>query len=343
MKTILITGGAGFIGSNLVEYLWTHYPDYKVLVLDQLTYAGNLDSVPADIKSDRGRFEFWYGNIKNPAIVDEMVGKSDVVIHMAAESHVSRSIFDDAVCFETNVIGTQVVSSAVLKHAERVERYIYLSTSEVYGSALTNPMDEDHPLNPRSPYASSKAGADRLVYSYVTTYDIPAVIVRPFNQFGPRQHLEKAIPRFITGAITGDPIVVHGDGTSTRDWVFVRDTCEAIDRLIHCDLDKIRGEVINLGTGRETTVKQIVEMVLDIFGEFQSTIKYIADRPGQVKRHISSTEKAERLLGWSAGTGFEEGLRLTAKWYTENPDWWKNQLWMRYIPILTRDGTMEMY
>lgn len=343
MKTILVTGGAGFIGSNLVEYLCTKYPSYKILVLDQLTYAGDLNNVPADIKSDRERFEFWYGNIKNPAIVNELMGRSDIVIHLAAESHVSRSIFDVAICYETNVMGTQVITDAVLKHRERVERYIYISSSEVYGTARTTPMDEEHPLYPMSPYASSKAGADRLVYSYMVTYNIPAVIIRPFNQYGPRQHLEKVIPRFVTGAITDESIVVHGDGASTRDWVYVQDTCKAIDKVMHCDFHSIKGEVINLGTGREISLNEIVERVLDIFGESNSIIRYIADRPGQVKRHVSSTEKAERLLGWKAETKFEDGLLLTSRWYVENPDWWKNQLWMRFIPIRTPAGTIEMY
>ncbi len=343
MKTILVTGGAGFIGSNLIEYLCNNYPDYKILVLDLLTYAGDLNNMPVDLETERERFEFWYGDIKNSAIVNELVGRSDVVVHLAAESHVSRSIFDVVACFETNVMGTQVVTSAVLKNMDSVERYIYISTSEVYGTALTNPMDEEHPLNPKSPYASSKTGADRLVYSYMATYNIPAVIIRPFNQYGPRQHLEKALPRFITGAITNESIVIHGDGSATRDWVYVRDTCKAIDELIHCDLDKIRGETINLGSGRETSLTQIIEIVLDIFGESSSVVEHISDRPGQVERHISSTEKAERLLGWKAETKFEEGLRYTAKWYAENSEWWKNQLWMRFIPILTKDGKVEYY
>ncbi|MCI0411074.1 MAG: GDP-mannose 4,6-dehydratase, partial [Acidobacteria bacterium] len=190
MRTVLITGGAGFMGADVVGYLYRKYPDYRILVLDLLTYAGNLSSIPEAIKQDH-RFSFWYGSIKNSQLVDELVSHSNVVVHMAAESHVARSIFDNAICYDTNVMGTQVVANSVLKHRKTVERLVHISTSEVYGTALSAPMNEEHPLNALTPYASAKAGADRLVFSYWATYDIPAVIIRPFNNYGPHQHLEK--------------------------------------------------------------------------------------------------------------------------------------------------------
>ena len=200
MKTVLITGGAGFIGSNFVHHLYNKYPDYRLLVVDALTYAGNVHNCP-DGAMGSGRYEFWYGDVRNGELMDTLVGQSDIVVHMAAESHVTRSIYDNKLFFETDVLGTQAVANAIVKHRDRVERFIHISTSEVYGSALDEKMSEEHPLNPMSPYASAKCGADRLVYSYWATYDIPATIIRPFNNYGPYQHLEKAVPRFITSVL----------------------------------------------------------------------------------------------------------------------------------------------
>jgi dTDP-glucose 4,6-dehydratase len=222
-KTILVTGGAGFIASNFVRYILEKYTNYRVMVLDCLSYAGNPENFNGGV-IDSARFSFWYGNVRNPEIVNTMVSQADVVVHMAAETHVARSIYDNAVFFETDVLGTQVVANAVLKN-RNVERFIHVSTSEVYGTALTEPMAEEHPLNPASPYASAKAGADRLVYSYYVTYGIPAIIVRPFNNYGPYQHLEKVIPRFITSALLNEPLTIHGDGKSLRDWLYVEDHC----------------------------------------------------------------------------------------------------------------------
>ena len=230
MKTFLVTGGAGFIGSNFVHHLFHKYPDYRILVLDLLTYAGSVDNLPTDFHdaSSSGRIEFWYGDVRNASLVDNLVRRADVVVHFAAETHVTRSIFDNHHFFETDVLGTQVISNAVLR-AENVDRFIHISTSEVYGTADSSLMDEQHPLMPLSPYAAAKAGADRLVYSYWATYQLPATIVRPFNNFGPRQHLEKAVPRFVTSCLLDEPLRVHGDGSAARDWIYVQDTCEAID------------------------------------------------------------------------------------------------------------------
>jgi len=342
MKTLFITGGAGFIGSNFVRYIFNKYPDYKAVVLDALTYAGNPENISEDIKNSE-RFQFWYGNVNNLSLVDKLVSEGDVVIHFAAESHVARSIFDNRLFYETDVLGTQSVANAVLKNSSRIERFIHISTSEVYGTALSVPMTEDHPLNSTTPYASAKAGADRLVYSYWKTYDIPAIIIRPFNNYGPYQHLEKVIPRFITNAILNEPLTVHGDGKNSRDWIFVEDVCQAIDHALHCDLNKVRGEVFNIGTGRDINVLTIAHAVLDIMKKPKSLISHIGDRPGQVKRHISSTQKAQELLGWKAETSFEKGLIRTAEWYRNNRKWWEKMLWMRHVPILTRDGKVEMH
>jgi dTDP-glucose 4,6-dehydratase len=341
-KTILITGGAGFIGSNFVRYVFANYPGYRITVLDALTYAGNANNLPESIKSD-SRFSFWYGNVRNADLVNELVAQSDIVIHFAAESHVARSVFDNLVFFETDVLGTQVMANAVSKHCNSVERFVHISTSEVYGTALEVPMTEDHPLNPSTPYASAKAGADRLVYSYWVTYDIPAVIVRPFNNYGPNQHLEKVIPRFVTSALRDEPLTIHGHGTATRDWTYVEDCCQALDRVIHVSFEKVKGQVINVGTGRDISIQDIAEVVLDRLNKPRSLITHIGERPGQVERHISSTEKALLTLGWKATTDFQQGITKTIEWYQQNPDWWQKLLWMRHVPIRTKEGKVEYH
>src|SRR5216683_1233853 len=264
-KTILVTGGAGFIGSNFARHIYNTYPEYRILVVDSLTYAGSVANLPEGAQQS-GRYEFWYGDVRNGELMDTLISRADVVVHMAAESHVTRSIYDNRLFFETDVLGTQTVANAVTKCRDRVERFIHVSTSEVYGSALSEQMDEEHPLNPMSPYASAKCGADRLVYSYWTTYQIPAVIVRPFNNFGPRQHLEKAVPRFITSCLLGEPLTVHGDGSAARDWLFVSDHCEALDLLIHAERERVIGEVVNFGTGSHTSVLAMAELIRELAG-----------------------------------------------------------------------------
>jgi dTDP-glucose 4,6-dehydratase len=344
VSTILATGGAGFIGSNFVRHIYKHYPDYRILVLDLLTYAGSVENLPVGFHEvDNGRLQFWYGDVRNASLVDTLVGESDVIVHFAAETHVTRSIYDNHHFFETDVLGTQVVANAVLKHAKRVNRFIHISTSEVYGTAKAEKMDEDHPLLPMSPYASAKAGADRLVYSYWATYQLPAIIVRPFNQYGPHQHLEKVIPRFITSCLLDEPLRVHGDGSAARDFTHVEDTCRALDCIIHSDLKPLAGEVINLGSGESWSLSQIAPLVIRKMNKPDTPITYVGDRPGQVFRHTADASKAQRLLGWTPRIGFDEGLDRTIEWYKANRAWWQKQLWMREIPITSKSGRREMH
>ncbi|MGI9546560.1 MAG: dTDP-glucose 4,6-dehydratase [Flavobacteriaceae bacterium] len=344
MKTILITGGAGFIGSNFVRYLYDKYSAYRFIVLDALTYAGNVKNLPVDINdgSDE-RLAFWYGNVRNGELVDTLVSQSDVVVHFAAESHVTRSIYDNYLFFETDVLGTQVVANAILKYNETLERFIHISTSEVYGSAMSEKMDEQHPLLPMSPYASATCGADRLVYSYWATYGLPAIIVRPFNNFGPYQHLEKAVPRFITSCLSGEPLTVHGDGSAARDWLFVQDHCEALDRILHIERDKVIGEAINLGSGRHINLLDIAKAVQNAMQPLKSPIQFVGERPGQVFRHTCDASKAKTILGWQPRVSFEQGLDHTIQWYRDHEDWWRPQVWMRHIPIITASGKRELH
>ena len=339
-RTILVTGGAGFIGSNFVQHLMRRSQDDRVVVLDALTYAGHLNSIAPDLIASP-RFEFWHGDVKNEGLVNQLVERSDVVVHLAAESHVARSIYSDRGFFETDVLGTQVVASAVARYGDRVERFIHISTSEVYGTAVEAPMDEGHPLNPTTPYASAKAGADRLVYSYWVTYGIPAIIVRPFNNYGPRQHLEKVIPRFITRAMHDNPLTIHGDGSASRDWVYVEDCCDALGRLLDVRAESVVGQVINIGTQRDTSVDQIARSILRLMGKSESLLTTVNDRPGQVDRHLGSYEKAKKLLGWAPTTDLDSGLGRTIEWYRANEEWWRSMEHMATVPVRMADGTIE--
>lgn len=343
-KTIFITGGAGFIGSNFVHYLRRHYPDYYVIILDCLTYAGSIRNLPeAYLAHGNESCEFWYGNVRNAELVNNLMARADIVVHFAAETHVTRSIYDNLLFFETDVLGTQALANAALKNRHRVERFIHISTSEVYGTALSESMDENHPLNPSSPYAAAKAGADRLVYSYWVTYDLPVVIVRPFNNYGPRQHLEKVLPRFITSVILGEDITVHGDGLAARDFIHVADTCRGIDCLMHAPLDQVSGEVFNLASGGHRSILSLANDVVNALGYDPQRISFTGDRPGQVFRHTGDYSKIQKKLGWEPGISWEEGLRQTIEWYKNNKEWWERQIWMRSIPIRSKDGKLEMH
>jgi dTDP-glucose 4,6-dehydratase len=318
-KRVLVTGGAGFISSAFIRHLLRATP-YEIVSLDALTYAGNLENL-ADIRSHE-RLSFVQGDIRDHALIRAVVEQIDVIVNAAAESHVEKSIREGASEFvATNVEGTRVLLDAIREVP--VERFILISSSEVYGSAETVPMDEQHPLNPRSPYAATKAGADRLAYSYHATYELPIVIVRPFNNYGPRQHPEKVIPRFVIQALEDEPLTVHGNGSASRDWLYVDDDAEAIEAVIEADLDAVVGEVINVATGVDESVSRIADLVLELLGKPASLKEFVHERPGQVRRHVGSTDNAERLLGWRARTSLEEGLARTVQWYRENEAWWR--------------------
>ncbi len=318
-KRVLVTGGAGFIPSNLIRHLLAATP-HEVISLDALTYAGNIDNL-ADVLA-HPRLSFVHGDIRDAKLMAEVVSQVDVVVNAAAESHVEKSIIEGASEFvTTNVEGTQILLDAVRRSP--VERFILISSSEVYGTADYAPMDEEHPLKPRSPYAATKAGADRLAYSYWTTYDMPVVIVRPFNNYGPFQNPEKVIPRFITQALCDQPLTIHGDGHASRDWLYVEDDAEAIAAIIEADIDKVSGEVLNVATGIDIPVSEIADMVLDALGKPRSLKVHTPERLGQVDRHIGTTEKMAERTGWRARTTFEDGLERTAAWYRENEAWWR--------------------
>jgi dTDP-glucose 4,6-dehydratase len=296
---------------------------YEVVSLDALTYAASLENL-ADVLSHE-RLSFVHGDIRDADLVRELVAGVDVIVNAAAESHVEKSIRDGASEFvTTNVEGTQILLDAI--RDQPVERFLLVSSSEVYGTAEYAPMDERHPLEPRSPYAATKAGADRLAYSYRVTYGLPIVIVRPFNNYGPRQHPEKLVPRFVTQALSGEALTVHGDGHASRDWLHVDDTASAIEALIDAPLDAVAGEVVNVATGADLSVSEIARLVLEAVGDPTVEIVHVEERPGQVDRHIGSTDKLARLTGWRASTSFAEGLERTITWYRDNEAWWRGIL-----------------
>src|ERR687891_1139728 len=293
-KRVLVTGGAGFIAANFIRHLLAKTP-YEVVSLDALTYAGNVENL-ADVMSHE-RLSFVHGDIRDADLVRDVVAEVDVIVNAAAESHVEKSIREGGSEFvRTNVEGTQILLDAI--RDAPVERFILISSSEVYGTAERDPMDEEHPLNPRSPYAATKAGADRLAYAYWVTYELPIVIVRPFNNYGPRQHPEKVVPRFVTQALADEPLTVHGDGHASRDWLYVDDDAEAIEAIIETPIDRVAGEVLNVATGVDIPVERIADLVLDVLGKPASLKSHVPERPGQVDRHIGSTQKTERLTGW---------------------------------------------
>jgi dTDP-glucose 4,6-dehydratase len=322
MSRVLVTGVGGFIPSNLILHLLEH-TGHDVVSLDALTYAGNLENLSAFMSHPR--LEFVHGDIRDASLVRRVVGDVDVIVNAAAESHVEKSIRDGASEFvTTNVEGTQILLDAIRETP--VERFLLVSSSEVYGTAERDPMDEEHPLNPRSPYAATKAGADRLAYSYWVTYDLPIVVVRPFNNYGPRQHPEKVVPRFITQALAGEALTIHGDGTASRDWLHVDDTASATEALIEAPLDRVAGEVVNVATGVDISVLDIARLVLEAVDNPEATTVHVDDRPGQVDRHIGSTDKLERLTAWRSSIAFEDGLGRTVDWYRENEAWWRSVL-----------------
>ena len=321
-----MTGGAGFISSSLIRHLLARTP-YELVSLDALTYAGSLDNLDGMIGHER--LTLVHGDVRDAGLVRELVAGVDVIVNAAAESHVEKSIREGASEFvTTNVEGTQVLLDAIRETP--VERFLLVSSSEVYGTARVVPMDEEHSLEPRSPYAATKAGGDRLAYSYFVTYGLPIVIARPFYNYGPRQHPEKALPRFVIQALAGEALTVHGNGSASRDWLFVQDDAEAIEALIAAPIEDVAGQVLNIGTGVDVSVLEVARRVLEAVGNPAATIAHVADRPGQVDRHVASTEKMERITGWRARTSFEDGLEHTVDWYRRHEHWWR--------AVLEREG-----
>ena len=317
---LLVTGGAGFVGSNLVAYLAGRHPDWHITVLDALVYSGRVENIPRDIR-ESGRFELVVGDVRDAMLAADLLRNADAVVHLAAQTHVDRSIADATPFVMTDVHGTQVMLDAARRRA--VARFIHMSTSEVYGTARGVPITEEHPLEPASPYAAAKAGADRLAYSYWRTYGLPVVILRSFNIYGPRQHVEKMNPLFITNALDGKPLPVYGDGSATRDWLHVDDVCRAIEATLAADISELAGEAVNLGTGRETSAVGMARMILAHLGLPEERVSFVADRPGHVTRLCSSVSKARQLLSWAAQVPLEPGLARTIDWYAANEEWWR--------------------
>ncbi len=315
MKTFLITGGAGFIGSNFIHYLLNRYDDVRVINLDKLTYAGNLDNL-RDVEKDP-RYRFVKGDICDAEIVDPLVRDADVVINFAAESHVDRSIGKPDDFIRTDVYGTFVLLEASRKYG--IEKFIQISTDEVYGSTLGESFKETDPLMPSSPYSASKAGADRLAYSYFVTYDLPVVITRCSNNYGPYQYPEKLIPLFITNALEDKKLPIYGDGKNVRDWIFVEDHCNAIDVVLQKGAD---GEVYNIGAGNEKTNLEITHFILDFLDKSRDLMTFVPDRLGHDRRYSLNCDKL-RALGWQPDHSFETGMEETIRWYVENRWWWE--------------------
>ncbi len=321
MKNILITGGAGFIGSNFARYLVNKYPNYNSIVLDALTYAGNLENI-SDLNG-KSNFKFVKGDVRDKELVDSLIVKEkiDAIIHFAAETHVDRSIVDADSFITTDVYGTYVLLEAAKKYG--VEKFVHISTDEVYGEAVGAPSKENDPLYPKSPYAASKAGADRLAYSYFTTYNVPVVISRCTNNYGPYQYPEKLIPLFVSNALEDKQLPVYGSGKNTRTWIHVLDHCEAVDFLLHCD-KKYHGEAFNISSREEYSILEIADFILNALKKPKTLIKHIDDRPGHVLRHAVDPEKIEKLLGWKSKIKFQDGIKETILWYKENQKWWKD-------------------
>ncbi|MBI2953633.1 MAG: dTDP-glucose 4,6-dehydratase [Chloroflexi bacterium] len=315
MKRILVTGGAGFIGSNFVRHLLLNRPDYDVIVLDKLTYAGNLENLK-DVQ-DNPHYQFVHGDICDVNIVQQTAEGVDAIVNFAAETHVDRSLLEPGAFINTDVYGTYVLLEAVKKLG--IERFVQISTDEVYGSVEEGSSVETDQLAPRSPYAASKAAADLMVNAYRTSFGLPTVITRASNNFGPYQYPEKVIPLFVTNALDDQPLPLYGDGLNVRDWLYVGDHCEAIDLVLHKGEP---GEVYNVGGGNERTNIELTGMILDLLGKPQSLIKHVTDRPGHDRRYSLNCAKLA-ALGWQPRHRFEEAMAQTVRWYVENEWWWR--------------------
>ena len=312
---ILVTGGAGFIGSNFIRHMLGMYPDYEIINLDKLTYAGNLNNL-RDIE-DNKNYAFVKGDICDKDLDEKLVKDCDAVINFAAETHVDRSILDPGSFVKTDVFGTHSLLEASRKFD--VEKYIQISTDEVYGSIEKGSFKETDPLEPNSPYSASKAGGDLLVRSYHETYGLPTIITRSSNNYGPNQYPEKVIPLFITNLIQGRKVPLYGDGLNIRDWIHVTDNCKAIDSVFH------KGElggVYNIGGGDEITNLELTRKVLYLMGKGEEYIEQVPDRLGHDRRYSLNSNKIKEL-GWEPETDFDTGLMETVRWYKENKNWWR--------------------
>lgn len=314
---LLVTGGAGFIGSNFVLYMLKQHPSYQILNVDALTYAGNLEN----LKSVEGNpnHTFIRADITDAKAMDKLIGQGvDVIVNFAAESHVDRSILEPDIFVKTNVLGTQVLLDAAKKHG--VKKFVQVSTDEVYGTlGETGLFTEETPLAPNSPYSASKAGGDLLVRAYHETFGLPVNITRCSNNYGPYQFPEKLIPLMISRALADEALPVYGDGLNIRDWLYVEDHCSAIDLVIHHGRD---GEIYNIGGNNERTNLHIVRTILEQLGKPESLIKHVQDRPGHDRRYGIDPTKIMKELGWKPKHSFETGIKETIRWYLDNKEWW---------------------
>lgn len=315
---LLVTGGAGFIGSCFVRHILNKYPDYKVINIDALTYCGNLANLK-DIENN-SNYKFVHGNICDKKLVRELISQVDCVVNFAAESHVDNSIKNPEIFIETNVQGTLNLLQASKEIG--IERYLQVSTDEVYGTlGKTGYFYETTPLAPNSPYSASKASADMLVRAYYETYKMPVLTTRCSNNYGPYQYPEKLIPFFISRLLRSEKVPVYGDGLNVRDWLYVYDHCAAIDTVLH----KGRiGEVYNIGGHNEKTNIEITRLILEAMGKDESSIEYVQDRLGHDRRYAISNDKITSELGWKPSVTFEEGIKMTIDWYLNNQDWIKS-------------------
>jgi len=311
---ILVTGGAGFIGSNFVHYILQKHPRDQLLVLDKLTYAGNLNNLKTVMK----KIEFIKGDICNRKLVEQIASRVDVIVNFAAESHVDRSIAEPEPFLTTNVLGTQVLLEAARKLDH--EKFVQISTDEVYGSTSKGSFREEDPLRPSSPYAASKAAADMLTHSYFVTYGLSVLITRSTNNFGPYQHPEKLIPKLIINALQNKPLPIYGDGKNVRDWLYVADNCEAIDLILKKGEN---GEIYNVGAGNEKMNLEIADFVLKELSKPKSLIKFVKDRHGHDLRYSLNSEKL-RTLEWAPKHRFEIAMKKTVDWYKNNRWWWQS-------------------
>jgi dTDP-glucose 4,6-dehydratase len=314
---LLVTGGAGFIGSNFIHYMLGQYPACQIINLDKLTYAGNLDNLK-DIE-DNPCYEFIHGDIRDKGLVREVFSRVQGVVHFAAETHVDRSIMDAGEFVLTDVFGTFVLLEALRDTGSDIQFFLHISTDEVYGSRDKGYSKEDDSLSPSSPYAASKAGADRLAYSYWVTYGLPIIILRPSNNFGPFQYPEKFIPLFVTNALEDKSLPLYGKGTNIRDWLYVEDNCRAIDLVMR--KGKL-GEAYNVGANNEVQNVKIAERIVELLDKPRGLIKLVPDRLGHDKRYALDCRKIH-ALGWKPRARFDDALAETVCWYEGNLNWWQ--------------------